>query len=191
MRSFKFSSSVLKFLKFGKESSTVTSLGITQALGVLKLGAKRDFVLAKSSNGSLNLINLTGKVLVLNLKLLPGGVSLIQSTCHVVQLDVGFNNECSSELAIPLMVGTVPHCLIKTATSLLQVTFHTSLTLLRHIVVVFLPQSSQSSFMSNVGLIKLSLEFSQFSFSLLVEFNLSGSVIASILKFLSKISNVS
>merc|ERR1739838_1064484 len=156
---------------------------------------------------SLNLINLTGKVLVLNLKLLPGGVSLIQSTCHVVQLDVGFNNKCSSELAVPLMVGTVPHCLIKIATSLLQVTFHTSLILLslslhlvkainllthlRHIVVVLLPQSSQSSFMSNAGLIKLSLEFGQFSFSLLVEFNLSGSVVASILKLLSKISNVS
>merc|ERR1719284_946326 len=194
-------------LEPGKESSTVTSLRISQPLSVFQLGGKGDFALAQGSNGSLNLINLAAKILVLNLKFLPGRVSLIQSTCQVIQFNIGFNNESSSKFSIPLMVSTVPHALIKSSTCLLQVTLHTSLVFfslclhfveainlfshLSHVVVVFLPQSSQSSFMSYVGLIKITLKLGQFSFPLLVELNLGGSVVASILKLFSQISNIS
>merc|ERR1719340_258800 len=154
-------------LEPGKESSTVTSLRISQSLSVFQLGGKGDFALAQGSNGSLNLINLAAKILVLNLKLLPGRVSLIQSTCQVIQFNIGLNNESSSKFSIPVIVSTIPHAFIKTSTCLLQVTLHTSLVLFSlclHFVDVFLPQSSQSSFMSNVGLIKITLKLGQFSF---------------------------
>merc|ERR1719445_1627103 len=105
------------------------------------------------------------------------------------------------------MIGTIPHGFIKASTDLLEIPLHSSLvffslglhlveainllTHLSHVVVVLLPQSSQGSFMLKVRLIKLRLKLGQFSLPLLVELNLSGSGIASILEFLSKISNVS
>merc|ERR1719510_1758975 len=47
---------------------------------------------------------------------------------------------------------------------------------LSHGIIVLLSQSSKSSFMGNVHFFQFSLEPSKFSFSLLVEFNLSGRV---------------
>merc|ERR1712241_514060 len=104
------------------------------------------------------------------------------------------------------MIGTISHGLIKSSTSFLQVTLHTSLVFFRlcfhlvetinllshfsHVIIVLLPQCCQGTFMGNVGLIKLCFKLSQLNLSLLIEFNLSSSIVTSILKFLSKISNV-
>merc|ERR1711884_961580 len=93
----------------GKNKISLPCLSIPHPLGVLQLSSERDLVFAKGSNGSLSLLNLAGEILVLNLQLLPGGISLIQGTGHLVKLLVSFNNQALSELAIPLMHGSLSH----------------------------------------------------------------------------------
>merc|ERR1712079_1001164 len=150
--------------------------------------------------------NLLPQVLVLNLQLLARGVSLIQSPCHLNQLLVSFNNEALSQFSIPLMVGPLPHSLIKSSPCFLKITLHASLVFLSlglhliesinvlshlsHVVVMLLPEGSKSSLMSNVGLFKFTLQLSQLSLTLLVKLNLGGSVVARILKLLAKVFNV-
>merc|ERR1712241_80173 len=160
-------------LELAQERSTIPGLSISHPLGVLQLGSEGDFVLTKSSNGILGFLHLSLQILVLNLKLFARRVSLIQSPCHLIQLLVSLNNEALSKLSIPLMVSPLPHGLIQSSPGLLEVTFHASLILLSlglhlvqsidvlshfsHVVVVLLPQSSQGTFMGNVGLLQLSL----------------------------------
>merc|ERR1719394_330073 len=80
-------------LVLGEESSTVSGLTISQSLGVLQLGGQRDLVLLQSGDGILALLNLSGQVLGLNLELLLGGVSLIESSGKLIKLAIGLNNE--------------------------------------------------------------------------------------------------
>merc|ERR1719328_713904 len=57
-------------LVLGEESSAVSGLSISKSLGVLQLSGQGDLVLLESSDGILALLNLSGQVLGLNLKLL-------------------------------------------------------------------------------------------------------------------------
>merc|ERR1719402_462402 len=124
-------------------------------------------------------------------------------TSQLIQLLVGLNNQALGELAIPLMHGPLPHRLVKSGPCLLEIPLHTSLVLLglglhlvkainlltklSHVVVVLLAESSKGSLMGNVGLLKLSLELGKLSLPLLVQLNLGGGVVASILKLLAKV----
>merc|ERR1711963_792747 len=55
-----------------KKGSPVTSLRVSKALGILKLSCKRNLVLSQRSNSILHFINLSEKILVLNLQFLLG-----------------------------------------------------------------------------------------------------------------------
>merc|ERR1712121_546344 len=194
-------------LELAQQGSPVSGLSITHPLGVLKLGGERDLVLAKSSDSSLGLLNLAGQILILDLQLLPGGVGLIEGTSQLIKLLVGLNNQALGELAIPLIHGPLPHGLIKSSSGLLEIPFHTCLVLLSlglhlveainlltkftHVAIVFLAKCSKGSLVGNVGFLQLSLQLSKLSFPLLVQLNLSGGVVASILELLSKILDVS
>ena len=196
----------VQVLEPGQEGGTVPGLRVTQALGVLELGGQGDLGLTESGNGVLSLINLPGEILVLDLELLLGRVSLVQGPCELIQLLVGLNNQTLGELSVPLVVGPVPHGLIKASSGLLEVALHASLVLLRlglhlvegvdllthlrHVVVVLLPEGGQGALMGNVGLLQLGLELGKLSLPLLVELNLGGGVVASILKLLSEVLNV-
>merc|ERR1719328_438297 len=156
-------------LVLGEESSTVSGLTISKSLGVLQLGGQGDLVLLESSDGILALLNLSGQVLGLNLELLLGGISFIESSGKLIKLAIGLNNHTLAHLDILLHVGSLSHGLLKTRSGLGKISLHTSLVLLRlglvlvdgvnlftqlaHAVVVLLSQSSQSSLMGNVGLL--------------------------------------
>merc|ERR1719328_318053 len=79
-------------LVLGEESRTVSGLGISKSLGVLQLGGQGDLVLLESSDGILALLNLSGQVLGLNLELLLGGISFIESSGKLIKLAIGLNN---------------------------------------------------------------------------------------------------
>merc|ERR1719232_2387278 len=78
-------------LVLGEQSSTVSGLTISKSLGVLQLGGQRDLVLLEGGDGILALLNLSGQVLGLNLELLLGGVSLIESSGKLIKLAIGLN----------------------------------------------------------------------------------------------------
>merc|ERR1719429_775936 len=185
-------------LVLGEESSTVSGLTIAQSLGVLQLGGQRDLVLLEGGDGILALLNLSGQVLGLNLELLLGGISFIESSGKLIQLAIGLNNHALAHLDILLHVGSLSHGLLKTRSGLGKISLHASLVLLRlglvlvdgvnllaqltHAVVVLLSQSSQGSLVSNVGLFQVRLELGKFSFALLVQLDLESSVGASLLQ---------
>merc|ERR1719232_1479942 len=185
-------------LVLGEESSTVSGLTISQSLGVLQLGGQRDLVLLEGGDGILTLLNLSCQVLGLNLELLLGGISFIESSGELIKLAIGLNNHALAHLDILLHVGSLSHGLLQTRSGLSEVSLHTSLVLLRlglvlvdgvnllaqlaHAVVVLLSQSSQSSLMGNVGLLQVRLELGKFSFTLLVQLHLESSVGASLLQ---------
>merc|ERR1719443_2618169 len=91
---FKLLSQVLEVsrhhLVLGQKGSTV--LSISKSLGVLKLGGDRDLGLVHVGDGILQLLNLSVEILVLNLETLLGGLSLIESSGHLVKSGVGVNN---------------------------------------------------------------------------------------------------
>merc|ERR1712012_1209548 len=185
-------------LVLGEQSSSVTSLGISQSLGVLQLSGQRDLVLLQSSDGVLTLLDLTSQVLGLNLQLLLGGVSLVESASKLIKLSIGLNNAALAHLDVLLHVGALSHGLLKTSSGLSQVSLHASLVLLRiglvlvdgvdllaqlrHAVVVLLSESGQSSLVSNVGLLQVALQLGQLRLALLVELNLESSVGSSLLQ---------
>merc|ERR1719232_559973 len=185
-------------LVLGEESSTVSGLTISQSLGVFQLGGQRDLVLLQSGNGILTLLNLSGQVLGLNLELLLGGVSLIESSGKLIKLAIGLNNHALAHLDILLHFGSFSHGLLKTRSGLGKISLHASLVLLRlglvlvdgvnlftqlaHAVVVLLSQSSQCSLMGDVGLLQVRLELGKFSLALLVQLHLKSSVGASLLQ---------
>merc|ERR1712012_148394 len=185
-------------LVLGEQSSSVTSLGISQSLGVLQLSGQRDLVLLQSSDGVLTLLDLTSQVLGLNLQLLLGGVSLVESASKLIKLSIGLDNAALAHLDVLLHVGALSHGLLKTSSGLSQVSLHASLVLLRlglvlvdgvdllaqlrHAVVVLLSESSQSSLVSNVGLLQVALQLGQLRLALLVELNLESSVGSSLLQ---------
>merc|ERR1719350_2145365 len=192
--------------ELGEEGGTVAGLAISQPLGVLKLGRQRDLVLLQSTNGVLGLVNLAGQVLSLNLELLLGRVSVIESAGKLILLLVRLNNQALGHLAVLLHVGTVAHGLLESSPGLLEVPLHTGLVLLRlglvlvdginlvaqlsHAVVVLLAESSKSSLMSNVSLIQISLQLNQLTLTLLVQLNLGAGVGANLSKPGAKILQV-
>merc|ERR1719438_163797 len=185
-------------LVLGEESGAVPGLAISQPLGVLELGGQGDLVLLESTNGILTLLNLAGEVLRLNLKLLLGGVSIIESTGELIHLLVGLDNLALGHLDVLLHLGSLPHGLLQTSSSLSEVTLHTSLVLLRlslvlvdgvnllsqlgHAVVVLLPEGGKSSLVGNVGLLEVRLELGKLGLALLVQLDLEGGVGAGLLE---------
>merc|ERR1719384_2228288 len=193
-------------LVLGEQGGSVSGLSISKSLGVLQLGGQRDLVFLEGSNGILTLLDLAGQVLGLNLELLLGGVSLIESTGELIKLLVGLDNHALAHLDILLHVGSISHGLLKTSSGLSEVSLHTSLVLLRlglvlvdgvnllsklrHAVVVLLSKSSKGSLMTNVRLLKIRLEFGQLRLTLLVQLNLEGGVGSSLFKTGSNILQV-
>merc|ERR1712214_1606 len=113
-----------KVLVLSKEGSTVSGLTISKSLSILKLSAKRDLVLLESSNSILSLLNLSVQILVLNLELLLGGVSFIESSGKLIKLLVGLNNGSLGHLAVLFHVRSSSHGLFKTRSGLLEVSLH-------------------------------------------------------------------
>merc|ERR1719322_2113417 len=193
-------------LVLGEESSTVSGLTISQSLSVLQLGGQRDLVLLEGGDGILALLNLSGQVLGLNLELLLGGISFIESSGKLIKLAISLNNHTLAHLDILLHVGSISHGLLKSRSGFSKISFHTSLVLLRlglvlvygvnlftqlaHAVVVLLSQSSQSSLMGNVGLLQVRLQLGQFRLTLLVQLNLESGVRSGLLQSGSNVLQV-
>merc|ERR1712012_124745 len=99
-------------LELGQEGSTILGLSISKSLGVLQLGGDGDLGLVHVGDGILKLLNLSVEVLVLNLETLLGGLSLIESSGHLIQSGVGVNNgtwsslPCLSSSALPLTASS-------------------------------------------------------------------------------------
>merc|ERR1711878_17389 len=185
-------------LVLGEQRGSVLGLGIRQSLSVLQLGGDRDLGLVHVGNGILKLLNLPVKVLVLNLETLLGGLSLIESSGHLVKPSVGVHNGGLEQLALLVKLSLALDSILQIQTSITQVKLKTSLVLLRldlaaieavnlltkisHGVVVLHAESGQGSLLSNVELLKLSLQSSKLSLTLLVKLNLGGSVGTSLLQ---------
>merc|ERR1719367_2241473 len=176
------------------------------SLGVLELGGDGDLGLVHVGDGILKLLNLSVEVLVLNLETLLGGLSLIESSGHLVKSGVGVNNGGLEQLALLVKLSLAPNSILKIKTSITEVKLKSRLVLLRldlvgveavnlltevrHGVVVLHAESSKSSLLSNVQLLQFSLEPSKLSLTLLVELNLGGSVGASLLQAGGDVLNV-
>merc|ERR1719443_2768755 len=193
-------------LVFGQKGSTVLGLSISKSLGVLKLGGDGDLGLVHVGDGILQLLNLSVEVLVLNLETLLGGLSLIESSGHLIRSGVGVNNGSLQQLALLVKLSLALDSILKIKTSITEVKLKSRLVLLRldlvgieavnlltkvrHGVVVLHAESSKSSLLSNVQLIQLSLESGKLSLTLLVELNLGGGVGASLLQAGGDVLNV-
>merc|ERR1719150_1170134 len=193
-------------LVLGKQRGTVLGLGIRQSLGVLQLSGDRDLGLVHVGNGILKLLNLPVEVLVLNLETLLGGLSLIESSGHFINPGVGVNNGGLKQLALLVELSLALDSILKIQTSITQVELKTRFVLLRldlaavetvnlltkisHGVVVLHAESGQGSLLSNVELLKLSLQSSELTLTLLVQLNLGGSVGTSLLKTGRDVLNV-
>merc|ERR1719297_61271 len=193
-------------LVLGEEGSTVLGLGISKSLGVLQLGGDGDLGLVHVGNGILELLNLSVEVLVLNLETLLGGLSLIESSGHLIQSGVGVNNGSLEQLALLVKLSLALDGILQIKTSVTEVKLKSRLVLLRldlvgieavnlltevgHGVVVLHAESSKGSLLSNVELLELSLESAELSLTLLVELNLGGGVGASLLKTGGDVFNV-
>ena len=69
----------------------------------------------------LSLLDLAVQVLSLHLQLLLGGVGLIKSPGHLVQLGVGLYNGALRHLTVLLHVGPLSHRLVQGSPGLLEV----------------------------------------------------------------------
>merc|ERR1719284_1237639 len=193
-------------LELGQKGSTVLGLSISKSLGVLQLGGDGDLGLVHVGDGILQLLNLSVEVLVLNLETLLGGLSLIESSGHLVQSGIGVNNGSLEQLALLVKLSLALDSILKIKTSITEVKLKSRLVLLRldlvgieavnlltkvrHGVVVLHAESSQSSLLSNVQLLQLSLESGKLSLTLLVELNLGSGVGASLLQAGGDVLNV-
>merc|ERR1711963_249914 len=193
-------------LVLGQKGSTVLGLSISKSLGVLQLGGDGDLGLVHVGDGILQLLNLSVEVLVLNLETLLGGLSLIESSGHLIQSGIGVNNGSLEQLALLVKLSLALDSILKIKTSITEVKLKSRLVLLRldlvgieavnlltkvrHGVVVLHAESSQSSLLSNVQLLQLSLESGKLSLTLLVELNLGGGVGASLLQAGGDVLNV-
>merc|ERR1719192_2190165 len=97
--SLKFSKSVEKHLVLCQQSSSVFCFSIGKSLSVLKLSSDRNFTLVHICDRSFKFLNLSCKILVLNLKTLLGRLSLIEGTGHFIKSCVGVNNRSLKELS--------------------------------------------------------------------------------------------
>merc|ERR1719381_154609 len=185
-------------LVLGQQRGTILALSIGQGLGVLQLGGDRDLALVHVGNGRLQLVNLAGQVLVLDLQTLLGALSLVEGTGHLVEPGVGVDNVALEQLAGLVQISLALDSVLQVATGIAEVELHVSLVLLgldlvaievvnlltqvSHGVVVLHTQSSESSLVSNVQLLELSLQAGKLSLALLVELHLGGRVGAGLLQ---------
>merc|ERR1719445_1659931 len=179
-------------LVLGQQRRAVFALSISQSLGVLQLGGDRDLALVHVGNGGLQLVDLAGEVLVLDLQPLLGGLSLIEGTGHLVQPGVGVHNVALDQLATLVQVSLALDGLLQVAAGIAEVELHVGLVLLglhlvgievvnllsqvSHGVVVFHAQSSKGALVGNVELLKLSLQAGKLALPLLVQLDLGGCV---------------
>merc|ERR1719397_2087786 len=185
-------------LVLGQQRGTILALSIGQGFGVLQLGGDRDLTLVHVGNGSLQFVNLAGQVLVLDLQPLLGRLGLIEGTGHLVEPGVGVNDVALEQLAALVQISLALDSVLEVATGIAEVQLHVSLVLLgfhlvavevvnllsqvSHGVVVLHAQSSKGSLVSNIQLLKLSLQAGKLSLALLVELDLSGRVGAGLLQ---------
>merc|ERR1719275_349472 len=185
-------------LVLGQQRGTILALSIGQGLGVLQLGGPRDLTLVHVGNGCLQLVDLAGQVLVLDLQPLLGGLGLIEGTGHLVEPGVGVDNAALEQLAALVQVSLALHSVLEVATGITEVQLHVGLVLLglhlvavevvnllsqvSHGVVVLHAKGSQGALVGNVQLLELSLQAGKLSLALLVELNLGGRVGASLLE---------
>merc|ERR1719232_1468309 len=154
-------------LVLGQKGCTVLGLSISKSLGVLQLCGDGDLGLVHVGDGILQLLNLSVEVLVLNLETLLGGLSLIESSGHLIQSGVGVNNGSLEQLALLVKLSLALNSILKIKTSITEVKLKSRLVLLRldlvgieavnlltkvrHGVVVLHAESSKSSLISNFG----------------------------------------
>merc|ERR1719167_422090 len=185
-------------LVLGQQRRAVLALSISQSLGVLQLGGDRDLALVHVGNGGLQLVDLAGEILVLDLQPLLGGLSLVEGTGHLVQPGVGVHNVALDQLATLVKVSLALDGLLQVAAGIAEVELHVGLVLLRlhlvgvevvnllsqvsHGVVVLHAKSSEGALVGNVQLLKLSLQAGKLALPLLVELHLGGGVGAGLLQ---------
>merc|ERR1719410_1762185 len=193
-------------LVLGEEGSTVLGLSIGKSLCVLQLGGDGDLGLVHVGNGVLELLNLSVEVLVLNLETLLGGLSLIESSGHLIQSGVGVNNGSLEQLALLVKLSLALDGILQIKTSITEVKLKSRLVLLRldlvgieavnlltkvgHGVIMLHAESSKSSLLGNVEFLELGLESGELTLTLLVELNLGGGVGSSLLKTRGNVLNV-
>merc|ERR1719370_1162344 len=185
-------------LVLGQQGRAVLVLSVSKSLGVLQLGRDGNLALVHVGDGRLKLVNLAGEVLVLDLQPLLGRLSLIEGTGHLIQPSVGINNVALKQLAGFVQLSLALDSVLQVATGVAEVKLHVGLVLLglhlvstervnllskiSHGVVVLHAKGSQGALVSNVQLLKFTLEAGKFSFPLLVQLNLGGSVGAGLLE---------
>merc|ERR1719225_185487 len=185
-------------LILGQQGGAVLGLGVRQGLGVLQLGSHGDLGLVHVGNGVLQLLNLSVEVLVLNLQTLLGGLSLVESSGHLVQPGVGVDDSGLQQLALLVQLSLRLHGVLQVEAGVSQVELKSSLVLLRlhlvaiqlvnllaqvrHGVVVLHPQGGEGALLGDVQLLQLGLQSAQLALSLLVELHLGGGVGAGLLQ---------
>merc|ERR1719492_728502 len=193
-------------LVLGQQGGAVLGLGVRQGLGVLQLGSHGDLGLVHVGNGVLQLLNLSVEILVLNLQTLLGGLSLVESSGHLVQPGVGINDGGLQQLALLVQLSLSLHGVLQVEAGVSQVELQSRLVLLRldlvgiqlvdllaqvrHGVVVLHPQGGKGTLLGDVQLLQLGLQSSQLALSLLVELHLGGGVGAGLLQAGGDVLNV-
>merc|ERR1719192_1247106 len=161
-------------LVLGQQGGAVLGLGVRQGLGVLQLGGHGDLGLVHVGDGVLQLLNLSVEVLVLNLQTLLGGLGLIESSGHLVQLSLGLDGVLQVEAGVSQV--QLQSGLVLLRLHLVGVQLVDLLAEVGHGVVVLHPESGQGALLGDVELLQLCLQSGQLSLSLLVELHLGGGV---------------
>merc|ERR1719351_422023 len=117
-------------LELGQEAGTVLGLGITKRLHVLQLCGNRGLGLAGLSTGSLQLLNLSDQVLVLNIQPLLGGLSVIEVAGQIVQSVVGVNNRSLKQLGLLVNIRLGLDGILKRSSGISKVSLQVALVLL-------------------------------------------------------------
>merc|ERR1719270_1026559 len=193
-------------LELSQEAGTVLGLSISKRLHVLQLGGHGGLGLAGLGAGSLQFLNLSEEVLVLNIQPLLGRLGIIEVAREVIQSVVGINNGSLQKLGLLVNIRLGLDGVLERSSGISKISLQVALVLLPlhlaaievvnllsqlgHAVVVLHAKSSQSALVANVQLLKFSSHPSQFSLSLLVELNLSGSIGAGFIKSSADIFNV-
>merc|ERR1719270_322300 len=193
-------------LELGQEAGTILGLSISKRLHVLQLGGHGGLGLAGLGAGSLQFLNLSEEVLVLNIQPLLGRLGIIEVARKVIQSVVGINNGSLQKLGLLVNIRLGLDGVLERSSGISKISLQVALVLLPlhlaaievvnllsqlgHAVVVLHAKSSKSALVANVQLLKFSSHSCQFSLSLLVELNLSGSIGACFIKSGADILNV-
>merc|ERR1719409_2081994 len=156
-------------LVLGQQGRAVLVLRVSESLGVLQLGGHRDLALVHVGDGGLQLVDLAGEVLVLNLQPLLRRLGFVKCASHLIQPGVGIHNVALEQLAGLVEFSLALDSILQVATGVAEVKLHVGLVLLglhlvgtqavnllskiSHGVVVLHTKSSQGAFMGNVQLL--------------------------------------